>query len=192
MSGTTPLGIPYPTLGPPADAPNGPLQVQAAAEAIDALLQQRGVIAARRVYEPDGPITVADSTWHPIAAYGDPVNFESDPLNLITFALGVFTLALPGLWGVKAMLHWPAVGGSTGQHSRSLRILRNGSVPTDDDGEANQPYPAGAWGAWKQSYSGTVVTTGSATTVQLEAYQTTGGSLDAIEASFAVWLIAAS
>lgn len=190
----TPRGYPYSAL---TDAPAGPTQVQALAQAIDSDVQtvadQRTPLAICRVRKDSDVVShvAGDGSELAIAVYNQGVTFQEDPRNLVSYATGQFLLKAQGLWGWSISFNWPAVPSGTDQHRRSVYILQNGSEPIGKDGRVDVPFAGGAWGPFSHQAQGSVYAAAN-DTIQAAVSQNSGAAMDSPSAVFTVWLKALS
>lgn len=184
----TPRGYPYPAL---TDAPSGPTQMQALAQAVDtdmqAVADARTPVSVKRVRASSASIAVDDSTVYQMVFYNQGVTYDQDPHDYLDYASGLFTLKAAGLWGWELSLDWPDVPSGTPQHHRDLYIYRNGGAQSD--GRTDIPYPSGAWSS-KSAQTQGAVNAALNDTIQAVFYQNSGSRLTATGAVFTVWLIA--
>lgn len=144
--------------------------------------------ATMRVTATAATITVPDNSAFSLNFYNDGIVYEQDPLNLISYASGVFTVAADGLWGWSATLEWPSVSSGVGAHHRDVYVRANGTALIA--GRDQRPYAGGvAWPSMSHPASGQIQLSAGAT-MQAAFYQNSGGTLVATNASFDMWLIA--
>lgn len=146
--------------------------------------------ATMRVQASSATINVTDSNAYNLTYYNDGVTYDQDPLSLISYSTGVFTVAAAGLWGWEITVEWPSVLSSVGAHHRDAYVRRNGTAQAA--GRVQIPYAGGvAWPTISQMATGQN-SLGIGDTMDATFYQNSGGTLTATGASFAMWLIALS
>jgi hypothetical protein len=133
--GATPVyGFPYPGIG---DAPNGPSQVQALAEAVEVDLQAEAATRAAA----DTALSTADHAYYyqtgvaqSIATGTDQrVNFNSNRRTSANISTAVvaggteFTIAKTGVWRIEAGVAWALGANNT---ERYLGIVSSNGVPS--------------------------------------------------------------
>lgn len=123
MPNTT-LGFPYSSL---TDAPNGPVQEQSLAEAIDAYMQANYYPKCGYSLSGTTGHSVASATQYAIAAW-DATEYDAGG---ITYAAGILTVPVAGLYHWDGTTEWANPGAT---YQRGMYIKVNGAIPATQAG----------------------------------------------------------